>query len=134
MPKVIILRGVSGSGKSSLATLLVQLGNTCIVSADKYFITRDRGYVFDASKLKEAHEYCFDMFRMELLSGNDVIVDNTNTTEKEITKYLDFATERGYQVISLVVENRHGNDSVHNVPQEKRKQQAQRLHNSIKLI
>jgi len=133
MPTVTILRGVSGSGKSTIANMLTQLG-AVVVSADKYFIQPFGGYVFDPAKLKQAHEYCYDMLRMELLSGNDVIVDNTNTTEKEIAKYLEFAQERGYKVTCLVVENRHGSDSIHDVPEEVRKKQAMRLAQSIKLI
>jgi len=32
--------------------------------------------------------------------------------------YMDLAVKYGYQVVSLIVENRHGNSSVHNVPDE----------------
>ncbi len=62
-----------------------------------------------------------------------VIVSNTSTSEKEIKPYLDLANDYGYQVVSLVVENRHGNDSIHSVPQETRDAQERRLRNSLKL-
>lgn len=52
-------------------------------------------------------------------SGADYIfVSNTFTTEKEMKPYLKMAEESGYHVVSLIVENRHGNKSVHNVPEE----------------
>lgn len=47
-----------------------------------------------------------------------VIVSNTFTTERELTPYTDMANQLNYSVISLVVENRHGNESIHNVPEE----------------
>ena len=52
---------------------------------------------------------------------------------KEIQPYIDMAEEFGYSVFSLVIENRHGNDSVHSVPQETRDAQERRLRNSLKL-
>lgn len=133
MAKVIILRGVSGCGKSTLAKTLEDAGYF-IASADNFFIVEDEGYKFDASKLKQAHKYCFDNYVATLEWGIDVVVDNTNTTEKEMEKYIEYANLHGHKVTCLVVENRHGNDSIHNVPSDKRKQQAQRLQNSIKLI
>lgn len=132
MEEVIILRGVSGCGKSTLSDKFSSLGYY-IVSADTFFITKDYKYEFDASKLQEAHTQCFDEFRHLLELGVNIVVDNTNTSVREIQKYIDYAEQRGYRVTSLVVENRHGNNSVHNVPEEKRKQQAERLKNSIKL-
>lgn len=39
----------------------------------------------------------------------------------------------GYRVVSLVVENRHGNRDVHNVPDEVKGKQEQRIKNSLKL-
>ena len=48
----------------------------------------------------------------------NVIVSNTSTTEKELKPYLALAEEYGYAVTSIIVENRHGGQSIHNVPQE----------------
>lgn len=45
--------------------------------------------------------------------------------------YLDMAEIYGYRVVSLVVENRHGNSSVHGVPEETMKKMEDRF--SIKL-
>ena len=47
-----------------------------------------------------------------------IVVANTSTTESEIQPYMDLAKIHGYKIISLVVENRHGNTNVHNVPDE----------------
>lgn len=48
--------------------------------------------------------------------------------------YLDIAEKYGYTVFTVVVEKRHDNSDVHNVPQETRQKQAERLSKSIKLI
>lgn len=130
MAKAIILRGVSGAGKSTVAELF----RLPIVSADYFFIDLDGNYNFDRSLLHLAHESCFGLFKGYLKMDYDVVVDNTNTSEKEIKRYIEYATKHGHEVISLVVENRHGNDSIHDVPQDTRLAQARRLQNSIKLI
>ena len=53
---LILLRGVPGAGKSSLANFVWNSG--VVFEADKFFDTPDGGYKFDATKLKEAHEWC----------------------------------------------------------------------------
>ena len=61
-----------------------------------------------------------------------IVVSNTSTTERELQPYLDLANEFGYTVVSLVVENRHGNTNVHDVPQETLQKMKDRF--QIKLI
>ena len=48
----------------------------------------------------------------------EIVVSNTFTQEWEMKAYMDLAAKYGYQVVSLIVENRHGNSSIHNVPDE----------------
>lgn len=45
-----------------------------------------------------------------------IAVANTFTQEWEMQPYLDLAKEHGYTVHTIIVENRHGNESIHNVP------------------
>jgi hypothetical protein len=47
-----------------------------------------------------------------------IVVSNTFTQEWEMQSYFDMANEYGYKVFSIIVENRHGSQSVHNVPEE----------------
>lgn len=131
--KLILLRGVSGSGKSTMAQFLFDSGAVQEVwEADDYFCHYNE-YKFDASKLGEAHAWCQRQARLGLRTGWNVCVSNTSTTEKEVAVYQQMAEELGVEFISLVVERRHGNDNVHNVPPEKVEQQAQRLRNNLKL-
>lgn len=136
---LIILRGVSGAGKSTVADMLAG-GLWPICEADKFHYTEDGVYDWKPENIQAAHGWCQRQVReyMEddfngLGNFKKIIVSNTSTSEKELKPYLDLAAENGYRVISLVVENRHGNDSVHNVPQETRDAQERRLRNSLKL-
>jgi hypothetical protein len=41
--------------------------------------------------------------------------------------YIDLAKKYGYQVTSLIIENRHGNPNIHNVPMETLERMRQRF-------
>jgi len=93
--KVIIMSGVSGSGKSTYAH---DLGDKYVneekceeydvVSADDFF-RKDGSYKFDPSKLAEAHSDCFRRFLAAIdVSVPLVFVDNTSTEAWEISPYM----------------------------------------------
>ena len=80
------------------------------------------------SKLKDAHAWCQNAVRVwAKYSVEKIVVSNTFTQEWEIDYYFELAKEYGYRVYSLIVENRHGNKDVHNVPEEKLLQMKQRF-------
>lgn len=109
---VILIRGLPGSGKSTLAKSITDYN----VAADDYFDLFNGGE-FDAGKIKKAHEWCFEKFTYGVNIGTSLIaVHNTFTQEWEFQKYVDYALENDYTVHTIIVENRHGNESVHNVP------------------
>lgn len=59
--ELILLRGLPGSGKSTLAKVILQIRDSDepeILSADDFFMDENGDYVFDSSKIKEAHNYC----------------------------------------------------------------------------
>ena len=133
MKQLIILRGVSGAGKSTVAEIISE-GYWPICEADQYHYTESGVYDWKPENVGKAHSWCQSIVRDAMASNlNKIIVSNTSTTEKELKPYLALAEEFGYQVISLVVENRHGNDSIHEVPQYIRDQQEKRLRGSLKL-
>lgn len=113
MKKLILLRGLPGAGKSTVAKLL---GGKHI-ETDMFFMLGDE-YKFDASKLKEAHAWCQNECDRLMGWGLDIVVSNTFTQEWEMKAYYDLAKEHGYTVFSLVVENRHNGVNEHNVPEE----------------
>jgi predicted kinase len=123
MKELFLLRGVPGAGKSTLAK---SLGGMHIES-DKYFMDEDE-YKFDPSKLKDAHAWCQNAVRVWAKNSVEkIVVSNTFTQEWEIDYYFELAKEHGYRVYSLIVENRHGNKDIHNVPEEKLVQMKQRF-------
>lgn len=88
--KMIITIGCSGSGKTTLSRRLMSVLNLDHVrcSADKFFETPNGGYDFDPSKLSEAHGACFREAVEALQRGQNVLVDNTNTTAAEVAPYI----------------------------------------------
>lgn len=124
-----IVRGIPGSGKSTLAKSL----NNSYYEADAYF---QRGlndvYQFDASKLKQAHEWCRDLVWMDMLKNEPkIVVSNTFTQEWEMKPYFELAEKHEYRVYSIIVENRHGGVNQHGVPEEKLKQMRDRFEISL---
>lgn len=115
-----IVRGLPGSGKTTLAHMLVTARRAAgawaeLVEADDYFM-RDGGYQFDPSQLPAAHMDCQHRTRQYLEMGAHVYVANTFTKRWEYQWYLDVATELGLPVQVVEVHSNFG--SVHNVPEE----------------
>lgn len=98
-PKIVIMRGCSGSGKSTFVDKLIRtgkLGEAVVCSADHYFLKRDE-YIFDPTQLQDAHAACFQLF-LECLSAvgkgtalwdgyDSIVVDNTNMRLWELSPY-----------------------------------------------
>lgn len=119
--KLILVRGLPGSGKSTIAK---KLGILYHYEADQYFI-KDGEYVFDATKLHRAHSWCQSMVRDALVGGHDVVVSNTFTTIKELRPYFDMAAELGIVPNVIVAQGNFKN--VHNVPEESLKRMRDRF-------
>jgi predicted kinase len=104
MKTVYIMRGISGSGKSTVASKL-SIKEDYICSTDKYFMVNGE-YKFDRSKLGEYHKRNFELFSSFLAQDVPVVVvDNTNCKRKEFKRYIDKAKEHGYEVFEVAVGN-----------------------------
>jgi len=133
--ELILIRGVSGSGKSTFANLIGYLAsnlhdhieeiNQVTVSADDYFTDTNGNYEFNPSGLAKAHAYCQNIVDMAMKqakiddkrgNGSIILVHNTFTTEREMEPYFEMAKEFGYKVTTIIMENRHESNSIHNVP------------------
>ncbi|HLR16431.1 MAG TPA: AAA family ATPase [Alcanivoracaceae bacterium] len=113
MKTLYIIRGLPGSGKTTLANKLAPKANAC---ADDYFET-EHGYEFDPEKLAEAHAYCLQTIRDFLAQGfTEVAVHNTFVLREHVTPYIKLAREFGYYYNIIICRSHFGN--VHNVPQE----------------
>ena len=62
-----------------------------------------------------------------------IVISNTFTTGWELEPYYKLAEIYGYKVTTIIMENRHGNSSVHNVPEKTLERQKEKLKNSIRL-
>ena len=116
MKTLILLRGLPGAGKSTVAKMFPDARN---FEADMYFIAPDGTYTFDPSRIKDAHEWCRRNVENTMSFGKDVVVSNTFTQEWEMKAYYELAEKYEYQVVSLIVENRHGGKNIHGVPDDK---------------
>ena len=117
MSRLIIIRGIPGSSKSTYARkLLFEKYVDDHFEADMYFMKNNQ-YIFDVSKLHEAHKWCFDNVRQSLKQGKNVVVSNTFTTLKELKPYLDLNNDIPDLKISVIrMVSYYG--SIHSVPNE----------------
>lgn len=95
--KLTIIRGPSGSGKSSIAGFL-QSQNPAIriAEADMYF--EERKLDFHPTKLPHAHDYCKELVVIAISFGLPVIVSNTGMKLWEIEPYIEMAKEHNYEL------------------------------------
>jgi len=85
MKQLILLRGLPGSGKSTVAKLF---DKALHFEADMYFLDADGNYQFDASKIKNAHNWCRHSVMDAMKEGHPiVVVSNTFTQEWEMEVY-----------------------------------------------
>jgi predicted kinase len=132
---VYILKGVSGSGKSSLAEELVKGRQGIICCADDYLYNVDGVYDFTLANGGQNHKLCQEKFldALEDWTVNVIVVANTNVEPKHWNFYVDAASRYNATIFHLVVENRHGGKDSHSVPEHVLASQEQRIKNSLKL-
>jgi predicted kinase len=119
---LILVRGLPGSGKSTLGEIILYTPNNPLkpLSADDYFTDKEGNYNFDPTKLREAQNDCQQRCaNLMMNSVVRVVVSNTFTQEWEMEPYFEMAKRYGYRVHTIVVENRHGGENIHGVPEDK---------------
>ena len=95
--QIFIIRGLPGSGKTTLAEILSKEG--VMHAADDFFTTDDGSYNFDASKSPEAHSQCLARTKASIEAGEkNIVVHNTFTQRWEFQPYLALAEEQGCRI------------------------------------
>ena len=75
----------------------------------------DGEYKFDASKIKDAHNWCQEETRRSLERGENTVVSNTFTSLWELKYYRHLAKELGVNLKVYKMTHIYGN--IHDVPQ-----------------
>ncbi|XP_052610568.1 uncharacterized protein LOC128120508 isoform X3 [Peromyscus californicus insignis] len=96
---LILLRGLPGSGKTTLSRILLgQSRDGIVFSTDDYFHHQD-GYRYNVNQLGDAHDWNQSRAKQAIDQGRSpVIIDNTNTQAWEMKPYVEMAIGKGYRV------------------------------------
>lgn len=101
MNRVLIMRGMPGSGKTTEAQRWAELvPGARILSADDYMFAG--GQAFDYTRLERCHEQCKIDFTEALKERAPlVILDNTNTKFADLVPYIELIEEYRYSFTVL---------------------------------
>ncbi len=132
---LIIFRGLPGAGKTDLATLLSE-GKYPVLAEDDYYHKPDGTYEWTPEKELLGRQYCIDLTVETLKTGVEkVFVTNVFATHQQVQPYIQAAEKYGYRCCVMIVENTHGNASIHNVNpddyEEMRKTFEVKLHKEL---
>ncbi|WP_394243159.1 ATP-binding protein [Vibrio astriarenae] len=112
---LILIRGLPGAGKSTLAQHLSAKLGFQHFEADMFFIDEQGRYTFDVNHLSVAHGWCQRATRDALKRGERVIVSNTFVQKWEIEPYVKMARQCGKKI--EIIEVNGGFGSIHDVPE-----------------
>ena len=141
---LILIRGVPGAGKTTFMHDYLNYDGSSWISADDYMVDKDGNYEYDPSRVGICHLLC-QRDALQVFTGMEdgsytdghwiVIVANTFCTEWEMRPYIDMHREygNGGKIHTIIVENRHGSKSIHDVPDDKIEMMKTKLMDNIVL-
>lgn len=137
---LVLMRGLPGSGKTTLAKEMK--GPTGVVlSTDDFFCDKHGRYIYDPSKIGEAHQWNKHRAIQRLKQGKTpIIIDNTNLQAWEMKPYVQLALQYGYEVSILDMDTSWKLSSkelarrnTHGVPAKKIEEMKGRYERDVKL-
>lgn len=111
--QLVLIRGLPGSGKSTVAKALHEAGFEWF-EADSYHLNDEGDYCYDPANVKAAHEWCQSETFKALANGKRVVVSNTFTRRFEMEPYFEMAKTLGIE--PNVLEATGNWPNVHGVP------------------
>lgn len=109
MTHITLMRGIPGSGKSTVAKAIAQL-DFDVMSTDEYWYLPGPPnvgeYKFDIKEIAAAHIWNQSRVDKRLALGfcPHVIIDNTNITSHAVAPYFDMAVRYGCSISILTVD------------------------------
>ncbi|WP_432459161.1 ATP-binding protein [Agarivorans sp. QJM3NY_25] len=91
MQTLTLIRGLPGSGKSSLAASLAAVH----LEADMYFVDALGNYHYRGEEIAQAHQWCQQQTAAYLALAKDVVVANTFVRQWEMAPYRALAKQYG---------------------------------------
>lgn len=111
--KLILVRGLPGSGKSTFAVTVADF----LWETDRYWTRPDGTYDFNPKLIKQAHKWCQGHVEVSLsMTRESTSVSNTFTQLWEMQPYIDMAEKYGAELVVYKMTGEFQN--IHNVPPE----------------
>lgn len=108
MSELVLIRGVPGSGKTTMAKRMVADGLADVHFETDDWFTSGGVYRFDPAKLTQNHAKCQEATRAALAQGKTVVVSNTFTRRWEMDGYYAMGYPTREVVATGKWENTHG--------------------------
>lgn len=133
LPTLVILRGLPGSGKSSLAQVLSEEGKYPVFSIDDYFTDSEGNYQFIYNENYKAYALC-EMNCMQAMEAGvkKIFIDNVFSLDWELEPYVQLASAYKYRLFVLTVEKRHEGENIHGIEAEQIERMAEKY--KVKLL
>ncbi|XP_066945759.1 NEDD4-binding protein 2-like [Macrobrachium rosenbergii] len=137
---IVLMRGLPGSGKSTLAREIKGFSGI-VLSTDDYFIDKKGRYVYEPSKISEAHSWNKNRARKMLEEmRSPIVIDNTNLQVWEMKPYVQLALHHGYEIDILEPETSWkfnvkelARRNSHGVPKDKIKEMRERYEKNVEI-
>jgi predicted kinase len=111
-----LIRGIQGAGKTSFVDG-VRRQEDVVVAQDDFMVNAQGKYIFDWERIEEVRDKCIGVVEDAMeRSVQRIFVHNTFVKAEHLQPYFTLAKKHSYRAFSIVVENRHGNTDIHNVP------------------
>ena len=112
MAKLILLVGNIGSSKSTYAKQLVKQGYYVVSRDSLRYMIGAGDYIFDREKEPIIHSMLMKCLMALFILGEDIIIDETNMTQKVRANYIERGKQFNYEIEAHVMPTMDREESV----------------------